>query len=456
MRKGWRVIFLSLLLTAAPLLAAQADPAVVFRQDEFSFELILAAAAGDLDRDGLAELVVTGRNYLEPEVGVEILRYRERGFASLWRSGNLMESESTVLALPFVLPGGPVLLVLTRTGYRIFRYTQGGYTEESRGAMPLALDKAASGDLMAACGDLDGDGQDEVAIATILRHTKQGSVKALQTLAWRDGRLIAGAASDEVGNIRALAAGDLDRDGRAEIVADVGIAGGPGELAVYALAGEELRRTAVVKNAMPKVAYGLAVGRQFPEPGLAVFAASQPGLMRSFRWAAGGLTPAGKDLSIKGNSPAYLCTGDLDGDGREELALACYKARLLVLAPAAPYLGLELDRKALRPAEPLRRWDDTIYAEAASLAAALGWRCSAAPGGTELRGKTADGGERVLAVGAATLEVTVDGAAAELVPKPRLYLDYLYLPVKPLLELFGYRCAWDAERGVLLVGSKAP
>ncbi|MCL6614438.1 MAG: VCBS repeat-containing protein, partial [Firmicutes bacterium] len=253
------VVFGLLILGSAVKTAADGYYTSGFRQEGFRFEAVLSAAAADLDGDGRDELILAGRNYLDREACAEILGWEAGSFALEWRSPNLLEPESSLLALPVRLADGPALVVLTRSCYRIFRRLDEGYAQIAEGSMPFAAEEGAS-------ADLDGDGTDELILSATLRNTKSGREKNLRVLSFSEGVFVPLVSSDPVGNVRGLAAGDLDLDGRAEVVAEIGVATKPGEFQVFRLADGALRRLSRQKVPLPSVAYGLAVGRRLSEP----------------------------------------------------------------------------------------------------------------------------------------------------------------------------------------------
>ena len=438
MRPGRRIALpIMLLLSTGLSVAGSTNFAWGFRQDGFRFEAILSLAARDLDDDGRAELVLAGRNYLDKEACLEILRWENKNFTPIWRSPNLIESESTLLGLTVTRPDGPAVVALTRTTYRIYRHRGGVYAEEARGVLGFTADEEA------ASGDLDGDGCDELIVAETLRNTKAGREKALRTLTWREGRFVAGPPSEAVGNIRALAAGDLDGDGHAEVVVDTGVTTGTGSFRVFRWTSGVLRQSASRVEPMPSASYGLSIGRQFPEPGQALIAACQPGRVRSFRLFTGGLTPAETDLSFSG-SPVSLTIGDLDGDRREEVILAGYPARLQVLLPTAPHIRLSVDGVAQTPREPLRRLDGVVIGELRAVTAILGWELAVMTGRHEISFKGRDGQPHSLVIsdGAAPTAV-LDGTPVAITSGARTYAGFLYLPIEQLVKLAGYETSWD-------------
>ncbi|MGQ9778603.1 MAG: FG-GAP repeat domain-containing protein [Bacillota bacterium] len=313
--------FFGLLGVLAVAAAAYRGP--VFRQEGFRFEAILSAGAADLDGDGRDEVIIVGRNYLDREVCVEVLGWQDGSLVPEWRSPNLLEPESSLLALPVRRREGPPLLfAITRSRFRIICHGEGGYAETYTGPMEFAAEEGTS-------GDLDGDGQDELVLSATLRNTKSGREKNLRLLSFSPDGLSCLAASAPVGNIRALAAGDLDGDGRAEVIAEVGVTTKPGEFHLFRLEDGLLRRFATQKTLLPAAGYGLAVGPWTAERA-GLLAASAPGRLFSFSWTRGSLVKEA-EMAFRG-SPIALSLGDLDGDGCPEMIIVAYPAVLQVFA----------------------------------------------------------------------------------------------------------------------------
>jgi len=293
-----------------------------FRREGFHFQFLLSAAAADLDSDARDELILAGRNYVDREVCAEILGWEAGSLVLEWRSPNLLEPESSLLALPLHRPDGSDLVLLTRSRYRIFRRLGEGYAQIVEGPMPFPPEEGTN-------ADLDGDGTDELILSATLRNTKSGREKNLRVLSFSDGAFFPFISSDPVGNVRSMAAGDLDQDGRAEVVVELGVATKPGEFQIFRLAEGSLRRLAAQKVPLQGAAYGLAIGRRFSETKTSLFAASLAGRIVCFSWAEKGFVAVGPQLSFRG-SPVSLAAGDLDGDGREELILVNNPATLLI------------------------------------------------------------------------------------------------------------------------------
>ncbi len=163
----------------------------------------------------------------------------------------------------------------------------------------LAFEESFTGGLFVAAGDFDGDGAADVVVTP-----DQGGGPRVRVLGGRGGVLADFFGIDDPafrGGARA-AAGDIDGDGRDDLVVAAGFGGGP-RVAVYG---------------------GTGVGAGDPRHVAGDFFAFEPGLRNG----------------------AYPATGDIDGDGRADLAfaagpgggprvLALSGARLLASGPDA-------------------------------------------------------------------------------------------------------------------------
>jgi hypothetical protein len=198
---------------------------------------------GDLDGDGRMELVVGGRvggfRALTDPMGtgqarVEICRIGETGMALLARSANLEALND--LAVGDLDGDGAAEIVAVGDFYlHVLAYAQGRLTLRYSEAL-------ASGRFMRVeCADLDGDGTAEIAIAESrpqpgaeVRPTDIHFYRFKDTLERLGGISIEGHVGD-------MCLGDLDGDGRVELVLEQGAEEIGGLISGYRIYGQETR-----------------------------------------------------------------------------------------------------------------------------------------------------------------------------------------------------------------------
>ncbi|HOQ25014.1 MAG TPA: VCBS repeat-containing protein [Bacillota bacterium] len=296
----------------------------------FLMEGLLQVASGDLDGDGLCELVVLGRDYTEPQVLVHVLKAdTESGeLAQVWQSPNILEERSPAhLAVgAFLTQGRRLILVLTNNRAELYGW------EEKQGYRRQAAytHNIAPGEVTA--GDLDGDGRDELIVARVAKTGLKHYYEQLLVYRVEEDELVLLSEGPVLGNIRAVAAGDLDGDGRDEVLAEVGKASADGEIHIYSNEGAKWVRRAEPVTLADGAVYGMTVTRG--TEGSFVYTASEQGCLHIFRWTGSGLQAVAEkkvNLSLYSVAPGGFWA---DHWG---LALLYYPNGLWVLAgPANP------------------------------------------------------------------------------------------------------------------------
>ena len=170
----------------------------------------LALLFADLDGDKAAELVTANRG------AVPLTIFSQREVATFTGCGDgqaqpVFRRPSAVAALPLKDPGSRVLIVADAddASLRLLRVaTRVPFTLDCGAAarLPVAPDPLAL-----ATADFDGDGNDDLLIA-------HGTPPGLSLLLWAAGELQAPRFFPLGAAVRGLAIGDLDRDGRRDVV----------------------------------------------------------------------------------------------------------------------------------------------------------------------------------------------------------------------------------------------
>jgi predicted Ser/Thr protein kinase len=205
-----------------------------------------ACAVADLLGDGGAELVVTGGDlHLGRAVGVYAASWGERSLRLTPVAKARVAGGTTPARMAVVSGAGGPEVVLARAG-------------GARGAEPRRVRVTAAGEVLSvplldglarsahaecvAAADLDGDGRDEVLLGTAgpagddLRLVADPPGRVPPPARWRR----------RLGPVQAVAAADVDRDGRTELVVAVGApadasgGGGAVDPGVHVLAGEAM------------------------------------------------------------------------------------------------------------------------------------------------------------------------------------------------------------------------
>lgn len=275
---------LLLFLAGTPVMAEEIELKQSKRVAPFLMEGLLQVSAGDLDGDGLCELVVLGRDYTEPQALFHILKPGDGELEPVWRSPNILEERSPVYLATgdFLAAGRPEIIVVTNHRAEVYGWEVGmGY--HRRLVLTYNINP---GEVTA--GDWDGDGRDELIITRVAKTGRNYYHEQIVVYRVDNDKLTLLSEGPVVGNIRAICAGDLDGDGRAEVIVEEGLGGKAGKLHVYfnkqtkwALGGDPA-------SLVPAAVYGMTVTRG---ENSFVYTVSERGFLNIFRWADNSLQP---------------------------------------------------------------------------------------------------------------------------------------------------------------------
>jgi hypothetical protein len=277
-----------------------------------------------------------GKASKQPGDATLLILRREGG---QWVHSTLEDRESNVFhkALPFQPPAGdPGLLTISGDAarLRLWRQEGGQWSKETLWAPTFGGKHDRLRDLELA--DLDGDGQDEIVLAT----HDQGVVAIVDVTPSRVGVRELDRQSDTF--VHEVEVGDLNGDGRLEILATPSRPNRfnnepqPGEILLYTLAGQRALFADLGKRHSKEVLIADLEGDGQPE----VYAAVEGQMEGRVRVASveirrfpltGG---AGETLATLDDLLCrFLVPGDVDGDGRREMVAAAFRSGLWLLRP---------------------------------------------------------------------------------------------------------------------------
>ncbi len=239
-----------------------------------------------------------------------------------WRSSNLFEERSSlVCATGQFTQTASELIALSNSKYYLF-LNEGGQVKQIEKKnwelKPLSL----------AAGDFDGDGYDELAVAKIGEITAKKYNVMVQLWKYQNDSWQLLAKTGLMGNIRSIAAGDLDEDGQAELVIEEGSYNLAGNIHLLKLINEKLSKVYSLKKPLLKAAYGMKIA-SFPE-GQRLLAATANGKIHFFAWENQSLTLIKSEVSFTCGLIDAAAV-DLNGDQNPELLALGYPNRFFIL-----------------------------------------------------------------------------------------------------------------------------
>ncbi len=288
-----RLVFFVILFLIIQMGAMFPEYQAVFQDNQFLMESIHQVIATDLDNNSLPELIVTGKNYTTQEVFIYWLAVRQEYLPEIiWQSDNLFEERSVlwVCSGKFTANQNQLLAI---TNSRIYFY------QSNKNDLVLTKQEAHnfSKILSVAGGDIDGDGQDELIIARIGKITNTFYNGMLQVWKLQAEEPILLAESGLLGNIRSLTAGDLNGDGKSEIVIDEGLRYASGNIHVFSWDENKLSEVNYLKKAASGAIYSMTIAGFQDETRLVT--ASPSGKVEFFAWKDNSLTPVVSGISYK-------------------------------------------------------------------------------------------------------------------------------------------------------------
>jgi hypothetical protein len=292
MRSRWIVLVIIFLIMQ--ISANLPEFRLGFEDREFMMESIHQVLATDLDGDRQPEMIVTGKNYTAREFFIYWLGLGT-DFKPVvkWQSPNLFENLSVLwVCSGKFISDQPQLLTVTSKNIYFYQASKEGLT--------LAKQEIHSFSkiLSVASGDVNGDGRDELVIARIGKVGKKFYEGSLQIWQLNDDKPVLLSESDLIGNIRSIAAGDIDGDGKSEIMVDEGQRFAPGNIHIFNFNEGKFNEIYCAKKLVASAVYSMVVAR-FPGE-IRLITASSGGKVNFFTWKNNALTPVATALPFEG------------------------------------------------------------------------------------------------------------------------------------------------------------
>jgi hypothetical protein len=289
----------------------------------FAMEGLFQVIETDLNDDRVKEMVIVGKNY----VGRELLFYwltvnEQNQPVMLWKSPNLFEERSILWVAVGNFNGyQKQLLAATNTQLYFYNYEDGSLKLAKQSVHNLEP-------LNIVAGDVDGDSQDELIVNRIGKITDKYYICYVQVWKYRNDQWILMAQSELLGNIRAIAAGDIDQDGKAEIFVEEGLMLSSGNIHLLKLINNQLPVVAQVNKSLNGAAYALKV-KQIGDQ-VKLVTGTTKGFVNFFSWDGKHLQKELEELSFKTNLVDLEIT-DINNNQKSELILLGHPNRLLFL-----------------------------------------------------------------------------------------------------------------------------
>ena len=303
------------------------DYKLVFQENNFLVEAIYQLLESDLDNDQKGEALITGKNYLGRELFIYWLGFDpDHKPVVKWQSPNLFEEQSLIwIASGSFSTTQNQLLALSNSQYYLYQYQNNSLNlikQDKHNLQPLRINGSVS------CGDLNGDGQSELVIAKIGEVNSKFYNSRIQVWQYIEGQFKLLTESGLLENIRGLTVGDLDGDGKGEIIVEEGVRTDPGDLHVLKLADGKLAERFCLKNAVKGAVYSMQV-KAFPE-GIRLVTASDRGKVNLFAWNNNALGAVAKEL-VFNSALVAITTVSTDQTQPPLLLLAGYPQKLMIL-----------------------------------------------------------------------------------------------------------------------------
>lgn len=292
MRTRW--IFLVIILLIMQISANLPEYKVAFEDREFMMESIHQVLATDLDGDQHPEMIVTGKNYTTQEFFIYWLALSpDLKPAVKWQSPNLFENLSVLwVSAGKFISDQPQLLAVTNKSLYFYQADKKGLTLTKQEIHSF------SKILSVTSGDVNGDGRDELVIARIGKVGKKFYEGSLQVWQLNNDKPVLLAESELLGNIRSITAGDIDGDGKSEIMIDEGQRFASGNIHIFSFNESKLVEIYSAKKLVASAVYSMIVAGFPGETRLVT--ASAGGKVNFFTWKDNALTPVATGLPFEG------------------------------------------------------------------------------------------------------------------------------------------------------------